>query len=282
MQSRGRSVRVVIIKWQFRAHTHKYQPNVWCQHFSPPSRHHLSPSLTVNKSVFFSDYFFRLRYRGRGKHELITGSRWFTLCVTRIIGAIWHHQTRWPATLFRNRSLFVRKTLTSASRECRFINSSVSNFSFWFGTTRGILKRNLGFVGGTSACVWGCWLWLGWWWPGLGCPNISPWCPPAPGPPGCWAAGWWPKGNMLKEDGAALCSMAALTGLTLTKLTPGWSLSWGYSMYRPQCLWLSPHTPRVLIEWLRKPQNFVTRSATAGGAVVSLTLVLWVSTLHSL
>ena len=34
--------------------------------------------------------------------------------------------------------------LTSPSLECRFMNSSVSNFSFWFGTTLGILKRNLG------------------------------------------------------------------------------------------------------------------------------------------
>ena len=34
--------------------------------------------------------------------------------------------------------------LTSPSRECLFIRSSVSYFSFWFGTTRGILKRNLG------------------------------------------------------------------------------------------------------------------------------------------
>ena len=145
---------------------------------------------------------------------------WFTRC-HGIIGAIWHHQTQWPATLplFRNIDHWcLLERLTSASRECRFINSSVSNFSFWFGTTRGILKRNLGFVGGTSAWVCGCWLWFGWW-PGLGCPNISPWCPPAPGP-GCWAAGWWPKGNMLKEDGAALCSMAA----PLTIFT-GWP--WG-------------------------------------------------------
>lgn len=44
--------------------------------------------------------------------------------------------------------------LTSPSRECRFKNSSDSNFSRWLGTTRGILKRNLG-LGGCSACCWG-------------------------------------------------------------------------------------------------------------------------------
>lgn len=43
-------------------------------------------------------------------------------------------------------------------------------------------------------------------------------------------------------------------------------------------LWLSPHS-RVLIEWLRKPQNFVTR---LGWLVVELTLVLRVSTLSRL
>ena len=50
--------------------------------------------------------------------------------------------------------------LTSPSRECRFKNSSDSNFSFWFGTTLGILKRNLGF-GAVSVCC-GCGLWCCW------------------------------------------------------------------------------------------------------------------------
>ena len=124
--------------------------------------------------------------------------------------------------------------LTSPSREWRFKNSSDSNFSFWFGTTLGILKRNLGF-GALSVCC-GCGLW--WWevaW------NISPWWGGGAGP-GCW--GGWPKGNMLKEDGAALCSIAMLGLRPRVHNT---------QYYTPT---LGPHAS---IDWVaEKPQNFVT------------------------
>ena len=60
---------------------------------------------------------------------------------------------------------------TSPSRECLFISSSDSNFSFWFGTTLGIRKRNLGLGGSGGRCdKWG------WWWCG--------WIP-------CWGGNWW-------------------------------------------------------------------------------------------
>ena len=41
--------------------------------------------------------------------------------------------------------------LTSPSRECRFMRSSVSNFSFWLATTRGILNMSRGFGGWCSS-----------------------------------------------------------------------------------------------------------------------------------
>ena len=92
------------------------------------------------------------------------------------------------------------------------MNSSVSNFSFWFGTTLGILKRNFGLET-TSVCC--CWWWL-WWWEVWGGWNMSVWCEGGAGP-GCW--GGWLKGNMLKEEGAALCSILR-PGIT-SYLVPG-------------------------------------------------------------
>ena len=253
MQSRGS----VVSEWWLSngnlEHTQISSKRLMSTFFSLVSSH-LSPSLTVNKSV--SPCFSLIIFSGvspiSGPEQTLSSlpGWWFTRC-HGIIGTIWHHQTQWPATLtlFRNIDHWLLERLTSASRECRFINSSVSNFSFWFGTTRGILKRNLGFVGGTSAWVCGCWLWLGWW-PGLGCPNISPWCPPVPGP-GCWAAGWWPKGNMLKEDGAALCSMAApLT--VFTRADHCLEVTWP-GQYWPQCSACgSHHTP---VYWLSGWEN---------------------------
>lgn len=67
-------------------------------------------------------------------------------------------------------------TLTSPSLECLFIKSSDSYFSFWFGTTRGILKRNLGLGGSIPRWGWKC-----------------GWCGPAWPPRPAW--GWWPKGG---------------------------------------------------------------------------------------
>ena len=104
--------------------------------------------------------------------------------------------------------------LTSPSRECRFRNSSDSNFSLWLGTTRGILKRNLG-LGGTSA--WGGWGGWGtvWWWEGAWL-NMSPWWEVG----GCW--GGCPKGNMLKGWGAALWSMVVTETRTTTTVWWWW------------------------------------------------------------
>ena len=71
----------------------------------------------------------------------------------------------------------ISSSLTSPSLECLFIRSSDSYFSFWFGTTLGILNRNLGLGG--SIPKWG-WKW-GWW-------GGSPWGPGRKG-------GWWPGGG---------------------------------------------------------------------------------------
>ena len=62
---------------------------------------------------------------------------------------------------------------------------------------------------------------------------------------------------MLKEDGAALCSMAA--PLTLSKLTPHCLEVTRPKVSATMPVALTTHS-RVLIEWLRKPQNFVTSS----------------------
>ena len=144
--------------------------------------------------------------------------------------------------------------LTSASRECLFINSSDSNFSFWFGTTLGILKRNLGLCGGSCCCCWWCWLlwWLWWWVLAVGW-NISP-CPWWPGA-GCW--GCWENGNMLKEVGAALCSIlpdccccfsfSGLVRVSLRLLATKFSFSDHLAHFRWIWYWLSG--------WV-KPQNF--------------------------
>ena len=52
-----------------------------------------------------------------------------------------------------------------------------------------------------------CWCCCVWWWEVGGGWNMSVWWDGGAGP-GCW--GGWLKGNMLKEEGAALCSMLRL------------------------------------------------------------------------
>ena len=88
--------------------------------------------------------------------------------------------------------------LTSPSLECLFMRSSVSNFSFWFGTTLGILNIKRGFGGSAwwFGCIWG-WNWWGWggapapcgWNPSWG---WSPWCCCcAAARAAAAAAAWW-------------------------------------------------------------------------------------------
>ena len=77
-----------------------------------------------------------------------------------------------------------KEAFTSPSRPCLFMRSSDSYFSFWLGTTRGILKRKRGLGGSMPKCGWK------WGWGGCaGCGRPAAGCGKW-GWGGPWGGGW--------------------------------------------------------------------------------------------
>ena len=251
--------------------THKYHPNVWCQPFFPRlvSFIALINGEQIRVPVFFSDYFFRrVSDIGAGANiELITRAmihsvsrdNWANLTSSDTVTGNF-------ASFQKYRSLFVRKTYLSLPR---MPLHKLIGFKFFF-----LVWHNSGHFEKES---WFCGWHLGlsvWLLVVVGMvtrvgmsehfPVMSP-CPRAR----VLGCGVVTEGEHVEGGRGG----AVQHGGAPHSLHQGWSLSWGYlarSVLAAMLgLWLSPHS-RVLIEWLRKPQNFVTRAGSAGWWLSSL------------
>ena len=152
----------------------------WCQDYKQVF--YLSISLGLSPSCLDVSVILFLRFIDilKWQHTLQSTSRQGGVFITSICTA-WPQSQQW--VIYLQTTIQKTKSHTSPSRECLFIRSSDSYFSFWLGTTRGILKRKRGRGGSMPKWGWKCG-WGGW----------AGW-----GRPGGWGGKWgcvgWPGGG---------------------------------------------------------------------------------------